>query len=209
MTPQLVYAFDPLCGWCYGFGPAFRAVRAALPDLAIELRFGGLVTGGRIGPYADKRAYIEAAQVRLRAVTGLAPGPEFHTRILQDPSVIASSIPPCDVLLQLRRVVSGAVPDFAEAIQTAHFRDGANFNEPGLYARIAGEMGLDFHPDVPRPDELRPELATEFAVTQDIGVSSYPNLFLRSDAGLQPIRLDYAPAGQLAAVQSALAVIAH
>jgi putative protein-disulfide isomerase len=209
MTPQLVYAFDPLCGWCYGFGPAFRAVRAALPDLAIEFRFGGLVTGGRIGPYADKRAYIEAAQVRLRAVTGLAPGSDFHARILQDPSVIASSIPPCDVLLQLRRVVPGAVPDFAEAIQTAHFRDGADFNEPGLYARIAREIGLDFHPDVPRPDELRTELATEFAVTQDIGVSSYPTLFLRSDAGLRPITLDYAPAGQLAAVKAALGAIAH
>jgi putative protein-disulfide isomerase len=209
MNPQLVYAFDPLCGWCYGFGPALRAVRAALPDLAIELRFGGLVTGGRIGPYADKRAYIEAAQVRLRAVTGLAPGSDFHARILQDPSVIASSIPPCDVLLQLRSVAPGAVPDFAEAIQTAHFRDGVDFNDPGLYDRIAGEIGLDFHPDVPRPDELRPELAAQFATTAGMGVSSYPTLFLRSDADLRPITLDYAPAGQLAAVEAALGAIAH
>jgi putative protein-disulfide isomerase len=209
MTARLVYAFDPLCGWCYGFGPALRAVRDALPNLAVELRFGGLVTGGRIGPYAAKRAYIEAAQVRLRAVTGLAPGPGFHARILQDPSVIASSIPPCDVLLQLRSVVPGAVPDFAQAIQTAHFRDGADFNDLGLYTRIGAGMGLDFHPDVPRPDELRPELAAEFAATQDIGVSSYPTLFLRSDAGLRPITLDYAPAGQLAAVEAALGAIAH
>ena len=143
--------------------------------------------------------------MRLRAVTGLAPGPDFHARILQDPLVIASSIPPCDVLLQLRSVVSGAVPDFAEAIQTAHFRYGADFNDPGLYAQIAGEMGLDFHPDLPRPDELRPELAAEFAATQGMGVSSYPTLFLRSDEGIRPIELDYAPAGQLAA----RAVIAH
>lgn len=205
MNPQLVYAFDPLCGWCYGFGPALRAVRAALPDLAIELRFGGLVTGGRIGPYADKRAYIEAAQVRLQAVTGLAPGPDFHARILQDPSVIASSIPPCDVLLQLRSVVPGAVPDFAEAIQTAHFRDGANFNDPGLYARVTAEMEIEFHPNLPRPDELRPDLAAEFAATQDMGASSYPTLFLRSNTGLHPVELNYAPAGQLAAVEAALA----
>jgi protein-disulfide isomerase-like protein with CxxC motif len=77
ITERLAYAFDPLCGWCYGFGPALRATRAALLDTHVERRFGGVVTGGRIDRYFDKRACTEAAQVRLRAVTGLVPGPDF------------------------------------------------------------------------------------------------------------------------------------
>ena len=42
MTTRLIYAFDPLCGWCYGFAPALRALRQALPALEVELRIGGL-----------------------------------------------------------------------------------------------------------------------------------------------------------------------
>lgn len=206
MTARLLYAFDPLCGWCHGFGPAFRAVRAALPDLPVSLLFGGLVTGERIGPYADKRAYIEAAQARLKTVTGVELGRDFHERILRNPSVTASSIPPCDVLLQLRARFPAALPDFAEALQTTHFRDGADYNDPGVYAQIAAGMSLDFHPDVPRPGELRPALAAEFAATRAIGVSSYPTLLLQTVGGIQEIALDYSPARQLASVRSTLAV---
>ena len=59
MRARLIYGFDPLCGWCFGFGPALRALREALPDLEIELRMGGLVTGGRIRPYIESAEYIE------------------------------------------------------------------------------------------------------------------------------------------------------
>ena len=72
MTTELVYAFDPLCGWCYGFGGALRALRGARPDLRIALRMGGLVTGDRIGLYSAAAEYIRTASARLTAVTGAA-----------------------------------------------------------------------------------------------------------------------------------------
>lgn len=209
MSVRLAYAFDPLCGWCYGFAPAFRAVRAAFPDLPIELRFGGLVTGHRIGPYSDKRAYIEAAQERLTAVTGVSLGQAFHARILRNPRAIASSIPPCDVLLQLRSVAPLAVPDFADAIQTAHFHGGADYNDPAIYTRIANLMGLDFSPDVPFPDALSPELTAEFNATKALGVSSYPTLMILSDDKLETVQLDYRPAQQVDLLGRALAGRPH
>jgi putative protein-disulfide isomerase len=207
MTGRLVYAFDPLCGWCYGFGPTMRAVRAALPDLPVDLRFGGLVTDGRIGRYADMRAYIETAQVRLRKVTGLAPGPDFHARILRNPAVIASSIPPCDVLLQVRTATPCAVPDFAEALQTAHFRDGADYNDPGLYDRITTRLGLDIAPDLPLPNDLRPALAAEFNATRCLGVASYPSLFLQTADAILPVDLHYRAEEQVKAVKAKLAAV--
>lgn len=204
MTARLIYAFDPLCAWCYGFGPALREVRRSFPDLPVYLRFGGLVTGRRIGPYAAMRTYIQSAQIRLHATTGRSPGAAFHDCILCDDSVTASSIPPCDALLALRAVAPEAVPDYAEALQEAHFGMGADLNEPETYAQVSQSLGLDFAPDIPRPDDLRPALEHEFAGVCTMGVSSYPTLILSVRGTNHPVPLVYAPSGQLAALRMAL-----
>jgi len=39
---RLLYFADPMCSWCYGFGPELRKLLAARPDLQLELVMGGL-----------------------------------------------------------------------------------------------------------------------------------------------------------------------
>lgn len=204
MTARLLYVFDPLCGWCYGFGPVLREVRRAFPDLSVDLRFGGLVTGGRIGPYAAMRNYIQTAQIRLQAATGKAPGAAFHDRIVGDNGVTASSIPPCDALLALREVAPEAVLDYTEALQEAHFGEGADLNDPRTYLQVSGSLGLDFAPDILGPAELRPALAREFAEVGRLGVSSYPTLMLTTRGRYHPVPLVYSPKGQVDALRAAL-----
>ena len=48
---RLTYAFDALCGWCYGFAPALHRFATDNAD-RIELRVlsGGLFTGPRALP---------------------------------------------------------------------------------------------------------------------------------------------------------------
>ncbi len=55
---ELLYGFDPLCGWCYGVAPAMRRVAADHPDLPVRLVMAGLVSGDRVGPYAAMEGYI-------------------------------------------------------------------------------------------------------------------------------------------------------
>lgn len=102
MGLKLIYAFDPLCGWCYGFIPAIRAVTAAVPDLLAELRMGGLVTGDRIRPYGEMAGDTRGAQCQMTAVTGMALGERFFDRILSDASIVASSLVPYAAILQVR-----------------------------------------------------------------------------------------------------------
>ena len=40
--PRLVYVGDPMCSWCYGFGPQLSALLAGHPDAGIEIVTGGL-----------------------------------------------------------------------------------------------------------------------------------------------------------------------
>ena len=62
---ELVYGFDPVCGWCYGMVPALRRVRADHPYLPVRLVMAGLVTGERVGPYALMEGYIRGASERV------------------------------------------------------------------------------------------------------------------------------------------------
>src|SRR5687767_12086660 len=67
---ELIYGFDPLCGWCYGLVPAMRRVEQDHPDLPIRLVMSGLVSEGGVGPYARMESYIRRAEVQLKKVTG-------------------------------------------------------------------------------------------------------------------------------------------
>jgi putative protein-disulfide isomerase len=204
MTARLVYGFDPLCGWCYGFALALRALRRALPELAVDMRMGGLVTGDRIGPYADAAAYIAGASDRMTAVTGVALGRAFYARILGDPTVVASSVPPCDVLLQARAVAPDRLLDLAEALQVAHFRDGRDLNDPSVYLAIAGALGIRVTFDVPGPQEVRPALSREFAECRALGLTSFPSLILAGDGAARRINVVYDPARLIETLEQAL-----
>ncbi len=46
MKKTLLYLFDPLCGWCYGFTPTLSSI-ANEPDIAIEILPTGLFSGGQ------------------------------------------------------------------------------------------------------------------------------------------------------------------
>lgn len=202
MKTLLVYAFDPLCGWCYGFGGALRALREARPDLRIALRMGGLVTGDRIGPYAAAAEYIRTASVRMTTVTGAALGTGFWQNIIGNAEVVSSSIPPCDVLLQVRQKAPQRVLDLAEAIQIAHFRDGQDLNDIATYVRLFEACGLDMVPDVPAPRELRADLAEELAQSRMMGFASYPTLLLSSAHGLTAIPVSYDPKKLIESVEA-------
>ena len=39
---QLVYVADPLCSWCYGFGPELTRLLERIPQAKVDLVMGGL-----------------------------------------------------------------------------------------------------------------------------------------------------------------------
>jgi protein-disulfide isomerase-like protein with CxxC motif len=39
---QLIYVADPMCSWCYGFGPELQALLEMMPDANLDIIVGGL-----------------------------------------------------------------------------------------------------------------------------------------------------------------------
>ena len=194
---RLIYGFDPLCGWCYGFAPAMRAVVAAHPDMPVTLALPGLVTGARIGPYAEMEGYIRGASDRLRAVTGRAPSEAFFAHIAT-PGVTGNSHPPIAAIAQVAEAAPQAELAFAQAICEAHFERGADLNRPETHAQIAGDLGLDLRPD---PADT-PRALARMRADAAHGIASFPTLVVA--AGDRRIALPsiYTPGEVVAAVAS-------
>ena len=196
---RLIYGFDPLCGWCYGFVPAMRALVAARPDLNVRLTVPGLVTGDRVGSYAEMEGYIRAASERLRAVTGRAPSAAFFDTIRR-PDVVGQSAPPCRVLAAARAADPRAALTLAHLVIEAHFEDGADLNEPAIYPPLIARAGL------PDPLPEAPEAETLFAAERRFGIISFPTLAIERDERLDALPTEYDPARVVALVNDAIAV---
>jgi putative protein-disulfide isomerase len=187
---ELLFGTDPLCGWCYGNGPAIRRVIADHPGLKVRPVLGGLVSGTRVGPYTEMEGYIRNASKRLSAVTGRTPSDAFFEMIAR-PSVIGNSGPPSIAIGAVRLAYPDHVLDFVLRITDSHFALGADLNDPQTYTDILGEMGLS----VNLPDFGLVALAeAEWKIGRSLGLGSYPSLWLRADRRLTPITVDYDPA---------------
>jgi putative protein-disulfide isomerase len=174
MADRLIYAFDPLCGWCYGIVPAMRRVARDHPDLEIDMVLPGLVTGARVGPYAEMEAYIRGASQRLRAVTGRAPSAAFFDMIRR-PGVRGDSGPPTAVLARVKSVAPARLLGVAHALTEAHFDQGADLNDPATYRDIFAALALDL--EVPPLDD-RASIVAAWAEGRAMGITSFPTLIL-------------------------------
>lgn len=200
----IIYGFDPLCGWCFGFIPALEALARARPDIPITLRLGGLVTGERVRPYAEMRSYIETASARMAAVTGQALAPAFFERILARDDVISSSIPPSEAIRQVRTARPDQAIAYAHAVQRAHFNEGQDLNDPNTYRIIGAKLALDLPIDLPGPQDQIPLLVNEFEATRSLGITAFPTVLVNKGGQLQSLPSIYDPDLFIAQIGQAL-----
>jgi putative protein-disulfide isomerase len=201
---RAVYAFDPLCGWCYGFGPAFERARAELDgEVRFELACGGLVVGERVRAVRHDAAYLRAGTERVAAVTGVRTGPGFAA-LVDRGTWVSDSEPVCRALWVARETAGdGPALDLGAALCRALYRDGEEPGDPAVIERLAGAAGLDGAALVTRWSgaEARRGTAAWFARTRAAGVTTYPSLLVPGPAGrLRPLLSGPAPAEQVVAL---------
>jgi putative protein-disulfide isomerase len=187
---ELIYGFDPLCGWCYGAVPAMRRVAEDHPDVTIHLLMGGLVSGDRVGPYAEMEGYIRGASGHLREVTGRAPSEAFF-RLITTPGVEGNSAPPCIAIAHVAGLAPDRAVEFAHKVIEAHFEEGANLNDPATYQPLLASVGVT----EPLPDLHDGQLADAvWEQGRRIGLRSFPTLAVLKDGQARVLPSEYDPA---------------
>ncbi|MDF7813386.1 DsbA family protein [Hymenobacter sp. YC55] len=179
--PELLYIFDPLCGWCYGMSPVLKRVQQEFADqVDVSVLCGGMVTGEQVEPIGNAWSYISGSLQQVEKVTGVEFGEAFRA-LGEEGSYVQDSEPPSWAITAFRQLNQANTANFAHAVQYAHFHDGADLNEPQTYVPLAIANGVDGAEFLRRL--ALPETATatrqEFAAVTKIGVQGFPTVILR------------------------------
>lgn len=199
-TPTIVYGNDPLCGWCFAIGPALLEARLALADeVTFRIECGGLVTGERVRPIALDRDYLVAGLTQVKATSGREPGPNYWSRVVEPGTWVSNSEPACRAVLVAQKIAPEHALEFSHALTDALYIAGDVPDNPATVRRVAEEVGIN-------ADELlslwsstdaAALTADAFAHARQLGVRSYPSLYLEVGSRLKPILSGFATSDQI------------
>jgi len=174
---QLVYFADPLCSWCYGFGPELASLLARHPETELGLVMGGL------RPYNNQlmsTAFKDMLRGHWKHVAE-ASGLPFSERILELDDFIYDTEPACRAVVTARAMDPSMAFPYMKAIQTAFYRDGRDMTKPGALADLASDCGYAFEAFVAKlgSGEMKEATRRDFETTQSLGVGGFPTLAAR------------------------------
>jgi len=195
---EIIYVFDVLCGWCFGFSPVMQEFYKKHPDLKFTVISGGLVTGSRVGPMSNMASYIEKAIPGLEKTTGVKVGEEFK-RQLKLGVRIQNSLTPAIALCILKEMLPDKQVQLAHALQQIYFVAGKDLENEDTYAEVAKSFDLDEVEFRRKMADPRYEnMATgEFEQAQKWGITGFPAVILNRGDSLIAISNGYTTFSEL------------
>jgi len=179
---EIIYLFDPLCGWCYGFGGHMQRFAAKHADkIKFTVISGGMVTSERVGPLSQIASYIKDSVPRLEQLTGEHFGKAFLDDLNGEGKTIMDSTPPSKAFVILKEQFPNHQVKLAHALQSLFYKDGLDFNKTESYRGLCAQFGMDFTLFEAHFNSMNYQLATkdEFQEAARYGVSGYPTVVLR------------------------------
>jgi len=188
---KLYYFADPMCSWCYGFGPALTQFIANHADLPLSVVMGGLRAYNTEPASDQQKADIRGHWRHVEEASGLP----FNDALLMKPGFIYDTEPACRAVVTAREAGHADAFGFMKAVQAAFYRDARDVTQAEVLADIAGEQGMvraaflaEFN-----SAEMRDAVRGDFALTQSVGIRGFPALCAAHGNVLHPIVRGYAP----------------
>jgi putative protein-disulfide isomerase len=181
---RVIYGFDPLCGWCYVFGPVLRGLLTHFGEtMQVRLAMGGLVVGARVKPMSAVREYLRGAMPEAERRSGVRFGDAFVKGLLLDDEYTMASEPACRAVIVAAELALDGGLGFGLTLCEAIYRDGLRPDDAATLRTVARSQGLDAEVLIRRwdSDAARRATADAFASARAEGISMYPTL--RIDAG--------------------------
>lgn len=204
---KIIYIFDPLCGWCYGFSSVLQQLHQKYADTYhFDVLSGGMITGARIAPFITMEQYIRGAYRRVEDMAGVKFGVAYLNKLLPSSTIMMDSRPPSYALETMRSLKPQALVAFAHALQSAHYGQGADYNDDQTYRTLAEKFEVDadaFVNDLHK-EETRYAAEQNFAWCANVGVQGYPTLVMETDRDLFLIAHGYRPLAELEKVMASI-----
>jgi putative protein-disulfide isomerase len=179
---DLVYFADPMCSWCYGFGPELTEVieqESLHRPVKLDVIMGGLRAYNTTPMEADAKRTTRAHWQQVQEKTGL----RFDATALDAEGFVYDTEPACRAVVTARHLNASVALDLLHAIQRAFYAEGRDVTDRDVLVAVARESGLNaaaFEQGF-ESQAMKEATRDDFVLTQRVGVTGFPTLCV--DAG--------------------------
>ena len=192
--PKIIYVFDPLCGWCYGFSPVMKKAYDKYKEKAdFEVIAGGMVIGDQIGPICKIAEFLKGATARVTERTGAEFSKLFLDTILTEGTQLLSSMEP-SIAVQICKVEKpDRVFEFVSELHKEIYVSGLKTTISSDYDRLAKKMGFDEKIFINELTEnkFKQMAMQDFQEAGALGVDSYPAVLISIDGVVRELARGY------------------
>lgn len=180
--PKVLYIYDPMCGWCYGFSNIITTIKDKYSNyFDFEIYSGGMIIGENVKPAYQMASYILNAYKRVEQMSGMKFG-DNYLDIFKEGSYILNSETGCLALTAIKEIKPEIAFEFAKEIQSAHYKDGQSLNAFITFENIAKKLGVnlvDFN-NIWTNKKVYDKTYEEFDFIKKLGVRGFPAVLLLS-----------------------------
>jgi putative protein-disulfide isomerase len=201
---RLIYLADPMCSWCYGFGPQLSVLLEREAPIELRIVMGGLrAYNKRVMDAAMKMSTRDHWQ-HVHEASGLP----FSEALFARDDFIYDTEPACRGVVTVRAQASGRALDYFHAVQKAFYAEGRDVTQADVLADCAVELGVprDTFLTTFHSDGMKEATRQDFALTQRLGVTGFPTLLMEDADKFHVISLGFASIDALSARIAAVSV---
>ncbi len=176
---EVIFVGDPMCSWCYGFGPELAKLRDELEGVPFSMIMGGL-RDGEIFDAAKLKNHLGYWQA-VHEATGLP----FDDTALSQEGFNYTTEPACRTVLAVRGIDKRKEYDAYSALQKAFYAEGRDITQEAVLAEVVESVGIDKTVFLER---FRSEAASKATAAdkqkaRTYGVSTFPTLIIIDKQG--------------------------
>lgn len=200
-TAQLIYCYDPMCSWCWGFQPSWKILQQELSplieadELSIRPLLGGLARDSDEPMPLEMQEMLQSVWHRIESMLGT----EFNHAYWTDCQPRRSTYPACRACLVARD--SGLEPELTTAIEHAYYLQARNPSDLDTLADCADAVGMQADSFIASMEEIKASgrLEAEIREARQIGLNSFPSFAVVAEDRIVHINLDYQNPQKMAA----------
>jgi putative protein-disulfide isomerase len=177
---KLLYFYDPLCGWCFGFSPVIKNLEKEFKgQIDFEAISGGMVLGERVKPLSEMKDYLKEAMPRLEEMTGVSFGKPY-LEILEEGSLMLDSELPCIAMTVYKSMTNKSSIEFASTLQSTLYEKGINLNEIDNYKELSEKFDLPWEVFRSKLEDpaYKERTYQEFQIGHQMGIGGFPSVVL-------------------------------
>ena len=185
---KLIYVYDPMCSWCWGYRETWLKLKAALGDkLTIEYKVGGLAPDSDEPMPKEMQQFLQQTWQRIEQQLGTPFNHEFwHTAKPR-----RSTYPACRAVLVARQ--HNKEQEMLYAIQKAYYLDAQNPSDISTLASLAEQIGLEKNAFIHEieSEKINSLLLAEINQARSLPIQGFPSLVLKNKGLYTAIPVNY------------------